>query len=553
MLATLKQTPSVRLLTAMALSILVLLLLAAGPARGGTIVADSGFRVNPNGFSFENYGNGGGVVNLNSVQMRRMFGTGVCLPGTGTRCVLSPTARSWMQSTNEAMDGGHCYGFAVLAELIYRSQLPRFGYSAIGNLGGGPDAFDLAIDRNVVLQRAIARAWTFQTLPSVERATVRRTPVTVLNLLRRNLNPENRESYTLAIFQPGFGGGHAITPTAIEDMGGGIFDVHVYDNNWPNDSNRRLRINAKANTWSYYAATKPNEPGALYRGNAQTRTLQAMPTLPGLGTQTCTFCIGRQGRNSRYNQISVSGSADQSSRLLITDARGRRTGLVRGRMVNQIPGARVLPRTSGGPKPSADGGLEQTADSLEPTYLIPKNLKLRIRVDGRALARPERETLNVVGPTFDSSVENLRIRPGDVSIVALSPKNQTLSVTGPANPVSPTVSFGAQTGEAAYRIRVSTPGARPGSNFFFAKKARLGLLRIASKSNGSQRYRVAITRFTSSGQAEFARSYTLRGKRIAFLYYRPRINPRGVAKIAIGDPDGRRIRVLDLRPVRAAG
>lgn len=548
-----KATHAIPRVATLSSCLIILLLLVAGSARAGTIVADSGFRVNPNGFSFQNYGNEGGVANLNSVQLKRMFGTGVCLPGTSSRCVLSPSARSWMQSANESMGGGHCYGFAVLAELIYRNQLSRFGYSAIGNFGGGPNAFDLAIESNEVLQRAIARAWALQTLPSVERATVSGTPSAVLDYLRRNLNPQNRDSYTLAIFQPGFEGGHAITPIAVEDMGSGIFDVHVYDNNWPDDGNRRLTIKANSNTWSYYTATRPDEPGALYRGDAQTDTLRVMPTLPGLGTQTCTFCVGRQGRNSAYNQISISGSADQSSRLLITDARGNRTGLVRGRMLNEIPGAKVLPRTSGGPTPSADGGLENTADSLEPNYLIPKDRKLRIRVDGRSLTRPDRETLTVVGPTFDSSVENLRIAPGDASIVALSPKNQTLSVTGPANRLAPTVSFGAESAKAAYRIRISTPGARPRSNFFFAKKARLGLLRIASKSDRRQRYRVAVTRFTERGEANFARSYTIGGKRVAFLNYGPLVNPNGVAKVVIADPDGDRIRVLKLRRLPAEG
>jgi hypothetical protein len=524
----------------------------AAPARAGTVVADTGFKVNPNGFSFANYGADAGYARLDASQLKRMFGPGVCLAGGDSRCVLGPSARQWMGQINAALGNGHCYGFAVLAELIYRSQLPRFGYAAIEAFGGGPDAWDLAIEGNRKLQQAIARAWALQTLPSVQRATVAGKPSRVLDFLRRNLTPENRESYTLGIFQPGFQGGHAITPIAVEDMGSGIFEIHVYDNNWPGDADRRLRIDTESETWSYYAATRPGEPGALYRGDARTGTLRVMPTRPGLGTQTCTFCVGRQGRNSRFNQISISGSADQQASLLITDRQGRQTGFRNGRLVNEIPRARVLPQTSAGPEPAADGGLENLADSPQPVFLIPRAAKLRIKVNGRPLNRPDRATLSVVGPTFDAAIENLRLSPGQVAFASLSPRRKTLSLTG-ASRISPVASFGAQTKRASYRVRISTPGAPPRSTFFFAKKPRLGLLRIASKSDRRQRYRVSITRFTVKGPARFAAGYRIGGKQQAFLYYGPLVNPDGVARIAIGEPGKDRVRVLKLRRVPLGG
>jgi hypothetical protein len=539
-------------LAALLATLLLALATGAGPARAGTIVADTGFEANPNGFSFANYGSEPGYAGLDPAQLRRTFGRAVCLPGETSACVLSPSARAWMKQMNTALGNGHCYGFAVLAELIYRSELPRFGYSAISAFGGGPNAWDLSIENNLPLQRAIARAWSLQTLPSVARATVGGDPSRVLDFLRRELTPENPEMYTLGIFQPGFTGGHAITPIAVEDMGGGIFEVHVYDNNWPGDADRRLTIDTNKETWSYYAATRPGVPGALYQGNVLTDTLRVMPTRPGLGNQPCTFCVGREGRKSRFNQVSIAGPADQQARLLITDQRGRKTGFQNGRMVNQIPGARVLPQTSSGPEPAADGGLENIADSPEPVYLIPKGLTLKIKVDARGLKRADRATLSVVGPTFDSSVENLRLAPGDTAFATLSPERRTLSYTGTDSRPA-TVGFGAQTKRAAYRIRVSTPGAPPRSTFFFAKKPRFDLLRIASKSDARQRYRVAITRFTADGVTTFARSYAIAGKQMAFLYYGPLASPRGTARIAIGEPGKERVRVLDVKRERVSG
>lgn len=533
---------------------LLLLLLAsflgfASGAKAGPIVADSGFKVEPNGFSFPNYGNDEGYKNLDPSQMRRLFGNAVCLVGKGSDCVLTPIARSWMVEQNKSMAGGHCYGFAVLAWVIQRGQLPAFGYPSLSPFGDGTSAFGLNIKSNPRLQSTIARAWAFQTLASVTDDTIAGTPKNVLENLTRVLTPENRDTYTMTIFQPGFEGGHAITPTSVEDLGAGKYSVHVYDNNWPGDADRVLSIDTVANTWSYLAATNPSQPGSVYRGNAKTNTLQLWPTRPGFEIQDCPFCVGRQGAKSKYNEVSLSNPGDEHAHLLITDQKGRQTGYLNGKLVNRIPGAQVSPRMAGGPDLDANGGISGPANSLEPNYLIPKRLSLRIKVQGSNLTYQDRESLSVVGPTFDATVDAVRIGPGLNAFLRLSPKKRTLTYTGSKAKSTPRVTFGAESDEAAYRIAVSASGAPARSTFFFAKKPKYGLLRIGEKTSAAQRYRIVISRYTQKNKDKFARSYSIRGKQQAYLYYGPLASARGVAKIAIGEPGKKRIRVLSLKRI----
>src|ERR1700755_3077102 len=63
-------------------------------ASAGTIVADNGFRPDPDGFSFANYGSEG-QKGLDASELERMFGPGVCLSGKG-ECVLTAPARAAM-------------------------------------------------------------------------------------------------------------------------------------------------------------------------------------------------------------------------------------------------------------------------------------------------------------------------------------------------------------------------------------------------------------------------------------------------------------------------
>lgn len=520
---------------------------AAASASAGTIVADSGFRPDPNGFSFENYGNEEGYKNLDVAQMQKIYGDAVCLSGKGNRCVLNPAVRSWMNQLNDAMSGGHCYGFATLSSLIKSGYLPRFGFTTIEGLGGGPETFDIGIQGNPVIQRSIARAFIAQTLPSVASESVVGEPKGVIERLVADLARPGAETWNLTIFQWGLKAGHAITPYAVEDMGSGKYDIHVYDNNFPADATRRVHVDTVANTWNYYATTQPGIAEARYAGNAKSKTLRLLPITPGLGIQPCEACVGRQGARSKHNEITLSSSGDEHASLLITDQKGRRTGFVDGKLVNRIPGAKVLPRTSGGPELAADGSVESIADSLEPVYRIPKNLKLKIRIDGRAMSYQDREDLNVVGPTFDATIENVRVGPGKVAYATLSPKRQTLSFTGSKGVSSPTVTFGAESEKAAYRINVSAPGAPSRSTFFFAKKPNFGLLRIGSRSKAAQRYMVRIVRYTAKGQGEFARGYSIRGRQEAYLYYGDLASPKGVAKIAIGEPGKKKIKVLKVK------
>jgi hypothetical protein len=243
--------------------------------------ADMGFRPDQNGFSFANYGNDVMPQNLTATEVRDIFGDGVCA-NMVNGCELTPPAKAWMDSTNAEMAGGHCYGFSVTALLFFKHALDPSTY-------GASAANQLQVNGNLQLQSRIAESMAMQFLPAVRAGAVVGTPNDILTALRDGLKPDSTETYTIGILRRDKTGGHAVTPFALMSRDNGHVAILIYDNNWPNTV-REIDVDTNANTWSYQAAPNPNEPAALYEGDATTKTMFLFPTTKGVGKQPCPFC-----------------------------------------------------------------------------------------------------------------------------------------------------------------------------------------------------------------------------------------------------------------------
>jgi hypothetical protein len=539
-----------RVLFVLSALVLAALLVAPAGASAGTVLADNGFRAQPDGFSFPNYGNEG-QAGLNAAELERLYGPGVCLNGNGGNCVLTPVARAVMKSYNDSSADGHCFGFATLSELIYKGYLGRFGYSKVADFGAGAlTPFELSIEDNTLLQRSITRAFDMQSLASVQENTIIGTPDQILHeLLHGALDPNSPQIWTFEIFQYGMQAGHAITPYAVEKVGPGEYEVLVYDNNWPGDEDRRLQINTNTDTWSYYAMISPGYPQAQYEGNAKSKTLRLAPVTPGLGVQPCPFCVGRQGGGSKYNQIRLDGSANEHASLVVMDNQGRKTGLVGGKLLNQIPGAKVLPRSSGGI------GLKHGTlwkDSPVPVIDVPKDTEFAVRVNGKHLKVRDRETLSLVGPTYDATVENLIMAPGQEAGVALSPSGEAITYVPSNKTVSPAISLGAESKSAAYTVGVASLGAPHGSSLTFVKEPKNQLMWFGDTTKRKRTYLVTVKRYNKKGMRTFARPVTISGNQQAFLYYGPLAKANGHAKLVVYTP-GHRNNPVKTLPVEVVG
>jgi hypothetical protein len=474
----------------------------------GQILSDSGFKPTVNGFSFENYGPG--YQNMTAAEVLHLFGPRVCASGTtAADCVLKPQAEAWMNATNEAMDGGHCYGFSLTALFMFEQLLNPLDY-------GGAAVPALPLFGNPALQRRIAESWALQVTPNSEDAEYWGPPNVILDWFIQEL-PKTSETWTIGFFKRDYTGGHAVTPYAVEDRGDGKYGVLIYDNNHPGVT-RAFEFDRNANSWRYQASANPDLPEGVYEGDAQSQTLFIVPTSAGEGVQRCPFCKEDPGRErlrpklrtpppglerrplpGDYDTIMLAGDSVNHGHLLLTDANGKRTGYVDGKIVNEIPGARVRPVLM----------ARTWAEAPEPIYQVPSGLKLTITLDGSDLDAPDDESVSIIGSDHSAVASNIILRPDARDRLELSADATRLEYTADSDQAqAPRLEVALDRPGAAFKFAVATPRLTDGASVTATAEAVGGRPTLDVQATGvAGTFSLAATEIRPSGRR------TARGKR----------------------------------------
>lgn len=284
-------------------------------APQGTVVADSGFRPYPHGFPLPNWGSARdfaqnalvygvptrvtldqlnsdeyqGPAPLNSLALRRSLGNGVCRdarainPRTG-ECDLILGAGLLAQMIESSGQGGHCFGLAAAAAALYNGQLPA---NQVGASGLGINAANPMGDRAT---QTITRLFGAQYLVPdlLPTAIAGQSPTQLVETLKETL-PSGTVPFILTLF--GEVGGHGITPYAVLDRGNGLYDIAVYDNNFPFRA-LAVTVDTTTDSFVYTSAVNPNSPSYTWSTeNGSTIALVELDDV--LAQQECPVCRGK--------------------------------------------------------------------------------------------------------------------------------------------------------------------------------------------------------------------------------------------------------------------
>jgi hypothetical protein len=362
------------------------------PPRNG-FLADLGFRPKTHGYNFENGGNAAfprtpGFVSPR--EMIRLFGAkDVCIGGraVGNNCRMTPAAAEFARKVNRSMNGGQCEGMAVSALTFHRGidQITQFSPTA-------RSAHDVGREQ---VRGLIGYYFAYQFSDPVIAAKMdakrRYTPVQtmerVVNLIQKG------DPGVLFMRSPDNMSGHAVSPYAVEDRGNGIYWIRIYDNNWPNKE-RYVEVDKNLNTWKYeLAAINPAVPKMPWAGSATSYTFGVVPISVRQQKIICPFCKKTRTRG-------IMGDSSVISNMTITDDQGRSVGMKDGKLVNEIPGARVV---------ELDGWVDGQPTS-ETMYELPEGSGYDVDLEGKENAKDDGDVVIFGGGTA-VTIENIKLPP----------------------------------------------------------------------------------------------------------------------------------------------
>jgi hypothetical protein len=417
----------------------------------GKVIAAIPFNPATDGFSFQNYGFIAGT-DVGAQAMQDLFGDVVCASGTAASCTLTPVAQQWAAQAAAAEAGGHCYGFSMTALRFFTHNLnpTTFGANTVYALGLSPP-----------LQQTIAADWATQVLTDVQREQLTFTPTQMINQLEQNLASATATRYTLDLTNGVDGSGfegHAITPIGVSNLGNGQYEILVYDNNYPGTT-RVVDIDTSANTWRYTVAVNPNQPAVVWSGQGSTNELGLVPVTSTEHTHPCPFCSATSA--GAPETVALGGNPVAHAHLLITTGDGRKLGYVRGRLVNQIKGARII-------RPELNA-IWQT--SAEPVYQLPAGEKLAVTLSGGDPTGQDPAQIIVTGPGYGATVADLKPISGSVTQVTVQPSGATLAVRQTGTKATPTLQLAHGKGRSGDLVEVSPRALATGNQLSVALPA----------------------------------------------------------------------------------
>ena len=465
----------------------------ASPAYD-TVLADSGFRPDKNGFGFENYGNDNQPLNLTPADVRTLFGDKVCASISGDTCTLIPPAQQWMDELNAGMNGGHCDGMASVSLFMYSGTLKPSDY-------GQDSIVALPFTKNDKLTRTIAYYFSEQTTAPTYTGLVMGTPNEIVDKLVAAITSKS-EQYVISLRKRDNTGGHAITPYAVVDKGNDLVWIMVYDNNFPKVE-RHIEVNRKANTWQYIASTNPSEPAGLYEGDADTKTLRLKPMSLRLQPQICEFCAtaapsskaaGFAQAATQYNEIMLDPHQDNNeAELLITDDAGHKLGYQNGKFYDEIPGAN-----------SADtDSADLFKDNPSPVYRIPVGIKFTVTLDGSQITQDEMNDISMIGPGYDLAVEDIKVVAGESDTLTFSPDGKQISYK-PSAEEAPTIVLGIEHAGSDYEFSIKGADVQKGAAINVSQDYDAGKLAISTTDTQPITYGLSLNRIDTNAEASFS-------------------------------------------------
>jgi hypothetical protein len=456
----------------------------------GTVIAQSGFDPQVDGFNFMNYTDSGestpnlantiffdvpfeDPVNLTADDMRAMFGNEACTNRTGP-CIPTLAAEATREAFNGAMDGGHCFGIAGTASQVFNGTL---GLPFIGSAFRAP----YRTPWSSTMTRTIARNFAWQLVN--DSSSYALSPTQAVRALQAGLKP-GAAPFVLTVWEtPPAQGGHAITPIALYDRGNGLYDIEVWDNNYPGRT-RAVHIDTTADggkgTMEYLMFTSPGQAPTMASGD-----VGLIPADKLLGRQPCPFCDSAAGTTVTIDAVEIGDGGSVTATLEGLD----------GKAIADL---------------TEFDAIDPPGDDMQtfPVWTVPANVPFRILLSTKNTNVTVTTAVTAQAGDGTWVASNLAIRPRSRDIVTINPGQESI-VFSSTKGTDPTLAV-IDTASANTMYQIEMRGIRLGAN----RAARLNLdfannaAILTTNQRKSNRVNVAATLETATTEGTlYAWSY----------------------------------------------
>jgi len=296
------------------------------PSPGGV---DLGFRANPNGFSFRNFGS-----DRTWEMFEQFFGRGAVRHSNGDRVYA---AEQFFNRYYGPYVSGSCDGFAATSLINFEHlDQPNSGafampyYDSLYSQGVNNDM------RNAIAYQQ-GFWWSYETqfyMSALSEASGN-SPRFFYGKIKEYIS--NGQPVILWIWEePEWsgiwetGGAHALVPYRYEEPSENEAYVYVYDSNHPGDDNRRVIFDFRNDEWSYEFQKEWWIIPRVWEGDSSYLSMMTIPVDMRLHKGIALWTQDVLG-----DYADIVGSMGPAS-LLFTDESGHRLGFVNGQFVDEI-------------------------------------------------------------------------------------------------------------------------------------------------------------------------------------------------------------------------
>ena len=321
-----------------------------------TFTGDLGFRPNPNGYSFKNFG-----TSQSWGMFKQFFGEVNVEHLNGDRKYV---AEQFFNDLYKKAGGkGSCAGISASSMISFKGVAqPNAGAYATPYYTSLYEATQDEIRDSVAYYQACQTGLEIMNLYSIEKEN---SPNYFYSKIKSYISNGNPVTIALKGGTNGFFN-HEVAPYRYKETGDMAY-VYIYDSNYYGDASRRIEFNLKDNTWSYATTISWVLGSSLpftYKGDVDKANLSVTPLSMYLNAGIPIWDIPTSLLPAEL--IGVQGSVD----IILVDNVGRRTGYMDDQYFDEIPGVVLF-----APSNSDD-------EDSPHAYLVPSDIRYATSIMG---------------------------------------------------------------------------------------------------------------------------------------------------------------------------